>query len=150
MDGHESTSATARSERGGTEGRSFDERGPGGARERVGPRCSRCGERLATEWVSGRASRARHWSWGILSEPVVWVGVLAAFVFLNQIMVVAVVVAAGGLLAILALLSLRCRQCGKWVSSLALRRWNQGRCMNCGYDLTGNVSGRCPECGAVA
>jgi hypothetical protein len=22
-----------------------------------------------------------------------------------------------------------------------------GRCQNCGYDLTGNVSGRCPECG---
>lgn len=23
-------------------------------------------------------------------------------------------------------------------------------CSNCGYDLTGNVSGRCPECGAAA
>lgn len=22
------------------------------------------------------------------------------------------------------------------------------RCLACGYDLTGNVSGRCPECGA--
>lgn len=22
-----------------------------------------------------------------------------------------------------------------------------GRCYRCGYDLTGNVSGRCPECG---
>lgn len=22
-----------------------------------------------------------------------------------------------------------------------------GRCRSCGYDLTGNVSGRCPECG---
>ena len=29
------------------------------------------------------------------------------------------------------------------------RRWRrkQGLCLNCGYDLTGNVSGRCPECG---
>ena len=25
-----------------------------------------------------------------------------------------------------------------------------GRCENCGYDLTGNVSGLCPECGATA
>jgi hypothetical protein len=25
-----------------------------------------------------------------------------------------------------------------------------GLCPQCGYDLTGNVSGRCPECGAVA
>ena len=24
----------------------------------------------------------------------------------------------------------------------------RGQCLNCGYDLTGNVSGRCPECGA--
>ncbi len=23
----------------------------------------------------------------------------------------------------------------------------KGHCQNCGYDLTGNVSGRCPECG---
>ena len=23
-----------------------------------------------------------------------------------------------------------------------------GRCQRCGYDLTGNVSGKCPECGA--
>ncbi len=31
-----------------------------------------------------------------------------------------------------------------------LRRWRrrrQGRCVPCGYDLTGNTSGTCPECG---
>ena len=27
------------------------------------------------------------------------------------------------------------------------RRRRFGRCLRCGYDLTGNVSGRCPECG---
>jgi hypothetical protein len=27
------------------------------------------------------------------------------------------------------------------------RRIRLGRCLACGYDLTGNVSGRCPECG---
>ncbi len=27
------------------------------------------------------------------------------------------------------------------------RRFPTGHCENCGYDLTGNVSGRCPECG---
>ncbi|MGD8450305.1 MAG: hypothetical protein PVJ57_00675 [Phycisphaerae bacterium] len=31
----------------------------------------------------------------------------------------------------------------------ARRRHPTGRCRACGYDLTGNVSGRCPECGAV-
>lgn len=24
---------------------------------------------------------------------------------------------------------------------------DSGKCAGCGYDLTGNVSGRCPECG---
>ena len=31
-----------------------------------------------------------------------------------------------------------------------LRRWRRrkaGQCVGCGYDLTGNVSGVCPECG---
>ena len=27
------------------------------------------------------------------------------------------------------------------------RRWPPGHCQKCGYDLTGNESGRCPECG---
>ncbi|MCC6360532.1 MAG: hypothetical protein IT450_17475 [Phycisphaerales bacterium] len=30
------------------------------------------------------------------------------------------------------------------------RRIRPGGCSKCGYDLTGNVSGRCPECGAAA
>lgn len=30
------------------------------------------------------------------------------------------------------------------------RRMPPGNCQNCGYDLMGNVSGRCPECGMVA
>jgi len=29
-----------------------------------------------------------------------------------------------------------------------LRRRRAGLCIKCGYNLTGNVSGRCPECGA--
>ncbi len=29
------------------------------------------------------------------------------------------------------------------------RRIPPGHCPRCGYDLTGNVSGRCPECGAA-
>ncbi len=30
------------------------------------------------------------------------------------------------------------------------RRFPPGHCPRCGYDLTGNVSGVCPECGAAA
>ena len=34
-----------------------------------------------------------------------------------------------------------------------LRRWRRrrkGLCVRCGYDLTGNVTGMCPECGSLA
>ncbi|OWY70390.1 hypothetical protein B7486_16510 [cyanobacterium TDX16] len=31
----------------------------------------------------------------------------------------------------------------------ARRRIAEGHCVQCGYDLTGNTSGRCSECGAV-
>ncbi len=33
--------------------------------------------------------------------------------------------------------------------NLQFRRRARGQCQKCGYDLTGNVSGRCPECGEV-
>lgn len=44
------------------------------------------------------------------------------------------------------------------VGGLVARRWTvrlpkatpANTCMHCGYNLTGNVSGRCPECGEVA
>ena len=29
------------------------------------------------------------------------------------------------------------------------RRFPKGHCQTCGYDLTGNTSGVCPECGGV-
>lgn len=36
-----------------------------------------------------------------------------------------------------------------WRLSIRHRRRNRGLCTSCGYDLTGNVSGVCPECGAA-
>ena len=41
-----------------------------------------------------------------------------------------------------------------WAVYRTARSWRTGRppgvCLRCGYDLTGNVSGVCPECGAKA
>jgi hypothetical protein len=34
-----------------------------------------------------------------------------------------------------------------WLWWRDLRRYPEGHCQKCGYDLTGNVSGICPECG---
>jgi hypothetical protein len=31
----------------------------------------------------------------------------------------------------------------------AARRIAEGRCIRCAYDLTGNISGKCPECGTT-
>src|SRR5687767_3380122 len=36
-----------------------------------------------------------------------------------------------------------------WLWRRAVRRKREGRCWQCGYDVTGNVSGVCPECGDV-
>ncbi|MBN1511055.1 MAG: hypothetical protein JXB13_03495 [Phycisphaerae bacterium] len=41
----------------------------------------------------------------------------------------------------------RCPWCRQWQRAQAVRRWKRGHCVNCGYNLTGNVSGVCPECG---
>ena len=48
--------------------------------------------------------------------------------------------AAQGLAGIPVLMSV---SLGYW----RLRRRSLGKCSTCNYDLTGNVSGRCPECG---
>ena len=39
--------------------------------------------------------------------------------------------------------------CAIYLGGDARRRTRWPRCVRCGYDLTGNVSGRCPECGTA-
>lgn len=36
---------------------------------------------------------------------------------------------------------------GVWMEQRSERPPPPGHCQRCSYDLTGNVSGRCPECG---
>ena len=39
----------------------------------------------------------------------------------------------------------------EYIGSGRHARWRrEGRCSECGYDLTGNISGVCPECGSNA
>ena len=40
--------------------------------------------------------------------------------------------------------------CAIIVALPAGREYPSGHCQSCGYDLTGNESGRCPECGLIA
>jgi hypothetical protein len=40
------------------------------------------------------------------------------------------------------------RRTGRWLARRDALR-SQGHCPECAYDLTGNVSGTCPECGAA-
>lgn len=35
----------------------------------------------------------------------------------------------------------------QWRRRRQRERWYAGKCLTCGYTLTGNVSGACPECG---
>jgi len=41
----------------------------------------------------------------------------------------------------------RCRECGKRFRGARELQRNYDECASCGYNLTGNVTGRCPECG---
>ena len=52
------------------------------------------------------------------------------------------------LIALSALLPLW--RAASWLRRHLIRRRRPGTCRKCDYDLTGNVSGICPECGAPA
>jgi hypothetical protein len=41
------------------------------------------------------------------------------------------------------------RQIHMWLARKHIATELPGHCSRCGYDLTGNVSGNCPECGAA-
>lgn len=70
-----------------------------------------------------------------------WVGV-----FLPLLLVFMVVV--GGMLALMAWWSQRTSDKHLSEPKEVVERRERGECVICGYDLTANTSGRCPECGS--
>ncbi|HUU83124.1 MAG TPA: hypothetical protein VM243_06425 [Phycisphaerae bacterium] len=69
-------------------------------------------------------------------------------------MVAAVLVSHYRLLAVAALAAMVNAAVSGWMTyrrrPALYGRLEAGRCLHCGYDLTGNVSGVCPECGEGA
>ncbi len=74
--------------------------------------------------------------WILLQGPVKWHGRVDAAIWIT----------AGGVLLAVALV----QGMSRWFTRVrAIERQAQNRCQGCGYDLTGNVSGVCPECGTA-
>jgi len=114
---------------------------------RVGLRCTRCRERLPHRLLDSRSARGWNRLLGLVSEPLTWLALLTASVFLQLLSARNIVIMVAGPLLALHVLSLRCPNCGKWIRNTTLQRWKRGLCPRCGYNMTGNISGRCPECG---
>jgi hypothetical protein len=96
----------------------------------------------------------------MLSEPLTWLMVMALYLFFQTtcfmglleppLCYLGALLLAGGGVIVIRLFAVRCPSCGCWIRGTTLQRWEQGCCLRCGYDLTGNTSGRCPECGEPA
>jgi uncharacterized paraquat-inducible protein A len=52
-------------------------------------------------------------------------------------------------LTLVAMTAVSAFHVARWIRATvtAARRRTRRLCLGCGYDLNGNVSGRCPECG---
>jgi hypothetical protein len=77
--------------------------------------------------------------WAVALLAVACVGVITFRAFGRAALVFGLILAPVALFVLLEIPALR-----------RDRRWRRGLCARCGYDLTGNVSGVCPECGAEA
>ena len=77
----------------------------------------------------------------LVAVGAVIVGTLAAAMMLPGAMML--IIAAGGF-AFTGLLFF-----WNWPGDVRRQRRERGQCLQCGYDLRGNVSGVCPECGSA-
>jgi hypothetical protein len=103
------------------------------------------GERVFVWWVIGRSGaglagrRLIGWVFsGTLIDTAFDLAIVAGLMT-GWALPAVVSVAVAGLIAVLHVAGRR--------ASLRRRFVNGSQCAGCGYDLTGNLSGRCPECG---
>ena len=102
------------------------------------------------------ASRRRWYDAGVPRSVHV---ILRALILLAPVSAAMYCIAAAGGLARINLFPVAVLLCGSALAAVVWvwerkgelrRRWRQrGQCQRCGYDLRGNVSGVCPECGAA-
>jgi len=67
--------------------------------------------------------------------------------FIGGVCIPMLVVVAAFMLALGAGMAIQLVQ--RWLNPWEFRRVPAGHCVACGYNLYGNVSGRCPECGTA-
>lgn len=106
-------------------------------------RCKHCREPVRRGGSGGRRPRwlgKERRFWGAVALLAVAGSFLADTVFVPLVLLLVFVL-------FLWFYPWRCPACGKWQTRRAFRRQRLGRCVHCDYDLTGNVSGVCPECG---
>ena len=115
-----------------------------------GEPCVHCGKLVpppVKEDADGKGWFAVLWPGG---ETLAWLIVLgSASLLLLGVCAGAVVLIVVALVIWRVYFPRRCPWCRQWQSAQAVKRWKRGRCVTCGYDLTGNVSGVCPECGTA-
>jgi amino acid transporter len=89
-----------------------------------------------------RPLRNTKWMWMATYYGAAAAIVLPAFLIASGVplmsCIVGLVILAGPLVGLLII-----------TSEFPASRFPKGKCGSCGYDLTGNVSGKCPECGTI-
>lgn len=83
--------------------------------------------------VGGAPALPAVWFVNWIGATVGWVGFSASYYWLPAVAIVNAVIYASF---------------ARLVFECAKSKPGKGHCVNCGYNLTGNVSGVCPECGA--
>jgi hypothetical protein len=87
--------------------------------------------------------------WGVAGGILGMFGYVAGVMGVSSLLGVTLPLEAGYLTYVVGAIVGRISYYVVWKRGAAKQYAREGRCVQCGYDLTGNVSGRCPGCGAA-